>query len=676
MRLPILGVMLGLLLSILAACDGPQASVTRLVEVTRLVTATPAANPTGGAATRLVVVTATPAANPRRSFTTENPDHFRALVATGPQTLDPALAIDPASRQLVQNVVESLLLPHPQDPETLLPLLATRWEAAEDGLTYTFVIRPGVTFSNGNLLTPADVAYSLQRALLQSVPDSPFASLLEALLGYTSGDVTETIENGAYAGDRAALLNNASARELIVVCEQVKAAIVADDSAGTVTFTLVKPWAPFPAALSRPWTSILDHEWTVEQGAWDGNCETWAEWYAPAPTESVLATTIMGTGPYILDHWTPGAEYVLLSNDDYWRQASMPMMADGPAGMPAIKKVTVRQEPDDRLRWQALRDGKAETADLSPEAQLLAQQLLGEICNGSTGQCRAGEGESGPLRLYTDLTLPSRHALFFNFNVTADDNNFIGSGQLDGRGIPPEFFSDVHIRRAFAYCFDEARYIELALNGNGRLGNTLLPAYYSSAGTALPPTYGFQPQACASELAAAWDGLLPDTGFYMQIPFESGSETQQTVALLLQEGLSMVNSDYEIDIVGLARPHYLRELQEGNLPFVLLNWSPLLPDPHSWVAPAFSNEVLSFQGVPEDMRDRFLTLVEEATLTSVEEARRGIYQSLDVQRHDLLPHLLLPGATGSHYQQRWVRNWFYHPIFAEPYYYAYTLNGS
>lgn len=673
----IVGLLLGLLGALLfSACNGQQPSVTRLVEVTRLVTATPAANTEATTVTRLVVVTATPAPTSRRTFATDAPDHFRVFVDSGPQTLDPALAIDPASRHLVQNVVESLLLPNPQEPETLLPLLATRWLNSEDGLTYTFVIRPGVTFSNGSMLTAEDVAYSLQRALLQSTPDSPFGSLLEPLLGYDSGDVTEEIENGAYAGDRDALLNNASTRELIAVCEQVKEAIVADDSVGTVTFSLVKRWAPFPAALSRPWTGIIDREWAVEQGAWDGGCETWAEWYAPGPTDSILATTIMGTGPYILDHWTPGAEYVLVSNDDYWRRPSMPMMgADGPGGSPAIKRVTVRQEPEAHLRWQALRDGDAESADLSPEAQLLAQQLVGEICHWPSRQCQVGENEEGPLRLYTELIMPSRHALFFNFNINSEGNNFIGSGQLDGNGIPANFFSDVRVRRALAYCFDETRFVELALNGNGRLASTLLPGHYGGEDV-LSATYGFQQQACAEELAAAWDNLLPATGFHLQIPFESGNDAQQKAALLLQEGLRTVSGNYDVEIVGLARPEYLQELREGRLPLALLSWTSLLPDPHSWVAPAFSSEVLAFQHLPPDVRNRFVTLLEDATFTLEEEIRRALYQSLDTQRHELVPHILLPEPTGSHYQQRWVQNWFYHPTFAEPYYYAYTLNDS
>ena len=33
-------------------------------------------------------------------------------------------------------------------------------------------------------------------------------------------------------------------------------------------------------------------------------------------------------------------------------------------------------------------------------------------------------------------------------------NPYLGSNKLDGNGIPATFFDDVHIRKAFAYCFD------------------------------------------------------------------------------------------------------------------------------------------------------------------------------------------------------------------------------
>ncbi|WP_158604372.1 ABC transporter substrate-binding protein [Nocardioides mangrovicus] len=51
----------------------------------------------------------------------------------------------------------------PQGGDTIVPALATSWEVSSDGLTYTFHLRDGVTFSNGQALTAEDVKFSLDR---------------------------------------------------------------------------------------------------------------------------------------------------------------------------------------------------------------------------------------------------------------------------------------------------------------------------------------------------------------------------------------------------------------------------------------------------------------------------------------------------------------------------------
>ncbi|MCZ7667920.1 MAG: hypothetical protein M5U34_12360 [Chloroflexi bacterium] len=47
------------------------------------------------------------------------------------------------------------------------------------------------------------------------------------------------------------------------------------------------------------------------------------------------------------------------------------------------------------------------------------------------------------------------------------DSPYIGSGKLDGNGIPPNFFSDIHARKAMHYCFDYDTFIQEAQLGNG-----------------------------------------------------------------------------------------------------------------------------------------------------------------------------------------------------------------
>ncbi len=55
---------------------------------------------------------------------------------------------------------------------------------------------------------------------------------------------------------------------------------------------------------------------------------------------------------------------------------------------------------------------------------------------------------------YDALVNMRQFALLFNYGMTAADNPFILSGALDGSGIPADFFSDIHVRKAFNYAVD------------------------------------------------------------------------------------------------------------------------------------------------------------------------------------------------------------------------------
>ncbi len=69
----------------------------------------------------------------------------------------------------------------------LLPDLAETWEVSPDGLQYTFKLRQGLTFHNGDPLTSADVVYTHQRT---TDPDfaSPHANKLNAVTEITAPD--------------------------------------------------------------------------------------------------------------------------------------------------------------------------------------------------------------------------------------------------------------------------------------------------------------------------------------------------------------------------------------------------------------------------------------------------------------------------------------------------------
>lgn len=75
--------------------------------------------------------------------------------------LDPHLAVAAGTNEVLFNIFEGLLKPN--EKGELLPALAESYDVSPDGLTYTFKIRGGVKFHNGQTLTSADVQYSYGR---------------------------------------------------------------------------------------------------------------------------------------------------------------------------------------------------------------------------------------------------------------------------------------------------------------------------------------------------------------------------------------------------------------------------------------------------------------------------------------------------------------------------------
>ncbi len=65
---------------------------------------------------------------------------------------------------LIDNVYQGLVTRDADQGNAIVPALASEWTVSPDGLTYTFTLRPGVTFHDGNALTADDVVTSLQTA--------------------------------------------------------------------------------------------------------------------------------------------------------------------------------------------------------------------------------------------------------------------------------------------------------------------------------------------------------------------------------------------------------------------------------------------------------------------------------------------------------------------------------
>ncbi len=105
---------------------------------------------------------------------TEAPSVYGGSVVVGIQqdidSLDPHKATAAGTKEILFNIFEGLVKPDKNGD--LMKALASDYSVSEDGLVYTFTLRQGVKFHNGNLVTAEDVKYSLDRVsgLLDGTP--------------------------------------------------------------------------------------------------------------------------------------------------------------------------------------------------------------------------------------------------------------------------------------------------------------------------------------------------------------------------------------------------------------------------------------------------------------------------------------------------------------------------
>ena len=112
-----------------------------------------------------------------------------AVETLGAQTLDPILEGRPGNA-VYQAVMYDSLVGFDLQKGGVGPGVAERWELSPDGLAWTFFIRPGQTFHNGDKLTAADVKFSLER---QMSPGSVSASAASMRRTIKSIDVIDDL---------------------------------------------------------------------------------------------------------------------------------------------------------------------------------------------------------------------------------------------------------------------------------------------------------------------------------------------------------------------------------------------------------------------------------------------------------------------------------------------------
>ncbi len=429
----------------------------------------------------------------------------------------------------------------------------------------------------------------------------------------------------------------------------------------------------------------MDKAWVVDNGGWDGSCDTWQNFYGMTSDEDPFTSITNGTGPFVLDHWTKGEEIVLTRNDDYWR--TEPAWDGGPTGPAFFERVVIKNVNEFGTRFAIFQAGDSDTLVVGSQADYAqVDPLVGEECvynaDGGFDCAPAGDG-SGSVRVYKGYPTVVHTDVFFNFNISSDQ--YIGSGKLDGNGIPPTFFDDVHIRKAFNYCFDWDTFIQDVMVGEGVQTLTIpvagMPGYDANA-----PHYTYDPDKCAEEFKMAdldGDGIpagddpegdVWTTGFRFAATYNQGNTARQSVAEILAADLAQVNENFLVETLGLPWPAFLQSQRDQSLPIFISGWLEDIHDPHNWYQPYLIGTYGRRQALPDDITAQYQDLLNQGVSETDSAKRAAIYAQVNQLQYDNPSLILLATATGRRYEQRWMNGWYYNPILSGTYYYPISKN--
>jgi hypothetical protein len=261
----------------------------------------------------------------------------------------------------------------------------------------------------------------------------------------------------------------------------------------------------------------------------------------------------------------------------------------------------------------------------------------------------------------------SYSGLYFNF-ATANDSPYIGSGELDGNGVPPDFFSDIDIRKAFAYSIDYDTIINEVYAGEAQQPATPvlegLPFHNPDQ-----ESYTYDPGMARQHFQQAWGGEVWDKGFNVTLVFRGLSPGRlwlnpDSLAIpeIIKSNIETINMNFHVTI----------------LPCEGVSWNPtsFCIDYHS---PGPGLRDLTNQECDSPDRDLFwgfgtifhgyngsiFDSLIEAGMNTIDPAERQVIYN-DYQRiyHEEVPGVPLAQPTTRHYQRDWVWGWYYNPAAA------------
>jgi len=233
-------------------------------------------------------------------------ESFTYYSAAPPTTLDPAVAYDDISINVINNLYETLLTYRTGTNDELEPVIAKSYRL-EDSQTYVFYMSKNMRFSSGNTIDAEAVQYSISRVL--KMAQAPSWMLRQVLN-----------ESGIIIGD------------------------FDFDGVPDVKFILEQPYSAFPHIMAFSVSSILDPELVDANGG-----------VAAGQTNSWVAHNSAGSGPYKVANWDEGSTKLTIKKNSKYHPGWKGNHVD---------EITFKFEGSETLRLKAITGDKADMADI------------------------------------------------------------------------------------------------------------------------------------------------------------------------------------------------------------------------------------------------------------------------------------------------------------------------
>jgi len=553
----------------------------------------------------------------------KNPDIFTDVQFGEPEYLDPALDYESRGNQIIQNVAETLIWYEGANVDVLKPMLATKVpdpanpaDVSPDGLTWNFTLRPNVRFHYGtDTVNCRAVEFSIKRVLYLNDVASPAWILDQSLTGYAEDDpATPNVDERAVAIEQS------------VTCP--------DGPTGLkVQFHLVVPYPAFLFTLAYTVASVID----PNPAAYSVT--------SVCPSTDLNASycndQIVGTGPFKLRVWQPNQQIILDRFDNYW----------GPVAN--FREVHIVKANDVQTRVLMLKAGDADRIDLPFNHK---------------DDIRAVPGTQQFFPGITEYTGPTFIVQFIGFNqlinITGRDPNT--------DDVPPDFFADVNVRKAFVHLWRYQDFINNVVYGYGeQLCGPVPKGMFGYDPTV--PCYNTDLAKARQFLQAADDVRTgpPDSywqnGFKMTMYYNIGNTVREEGSRQMKTLLEAFNAEragmppFQITVQGLEWPTFLSYVNAHRPAIFFLGWAPDYADPDDYVVP-FLHSNGFYPGRVSYSNTTLDGLIEQQAQELDETTRLNLLKEIQRAPYYDVPYLWLYQSKNLDAMRIWVTGYYSNPM--------------